>query len=148
MPLLDALYMARPSWDEVSQTTMQNSFKHAGFVRQDEQDSASSSTPEELGPAQGTNSDVTAHCPGTNSDVSDLIQQCTALTESAQAMSIEEYINVDEAAQTAQTMSLTDTAASVRPSTDENNDEDEDKEDDEPALPQVTNKGVYKLWLK
>ena len=67
MPLLDALYMARPSWDEVSQTTMQNSFKHAGFVRQDEQDSASSSTPEELGPAQGT-----------NSDVSDLIQQHTA----------------------------------------------------------------------
>ena len=44
--------------------------------------------------------------------------------------------------QTAQTMYLTDIAASVRPSTDEINDEDENKEDDEPALPQVTNKGV------
>ncbi|KAK3789101.1 hypothetical protein RRG08_029850 [Elysia crispata] len=104
------------------------------------------------------------HMPGMMGDQRDKAAltyiKCTALTESAQAMSIEEYITVDEAVKTAQTMSLTDTPASVRPIADKNNDGDEDKEDDEPALPQVTckgvvqalaqvkSKGLYKLWLK
>ena len=50
------------------------------------------------------------------------------------------YINVDDAVQTADKMSLTDIATSVQTPIEDNGEDDED--DDEPVLPQVSSKAV------
>lgn len=104
--------MARASWDEVSQLTIQKCFKHAGFIIGTEEESTNTETGD--------------------ADVDNLFDKFADMANEANEMSIEDYINVDQAVQTTQAMTLQDIAAEEKNETENIADKDDD-DDDEPV---------------
>ncbi|GFR64502.1 tigger transposable element-derived protein 6, partial [Elysia marginata] len=99
MSLLDASVMAAASWNEVTQATIHNYFRHAGFVR--ENTGSVSNEREELPPAD-------------ESEVSYLFEKFARMTGPAPQMSVQEYISIDETTETSAEMSLADIASSIQ----------------------------------
>ena len=126
MSLLDASVMAAASWNEVTPATIQNCFKHAGFVRE------STDEREELPPVADESL--------TLSEVSNLFEKFARMTAPAPQMSVQDFINIDETTETSAEMSLADIASSLQ----DTEPEGEAADEEDVTIPPVTSKMALK----
>ncbi|GFO03098.1 tigger transposable element-derived protein [Plakobranchus ocellatus] len=126
MSLLDALVMAAASWNEKTPATIQNCYRHAGFVQKN---SGELTEREKLPVPQAAD--------GSLSEVSNLFEKFARMTDFSPQISVEDYyINVDETTETSAEMSLADIASSLQ----QREREEESANEEDVTIPPVTSK--------
>ena len=131
MSLLDALVMSAASWHDVTDTTVQNCFRHAGFVKA----RPTASNPESEAETEAQQVTEPPQTDADMSEVTNLFERFSQLCNVQPQMSVDEFINVDDNIQTSEAMSMDDIVSCVQQAGAE-----EEIVDDEPAVPTVTTK--------
>ena len=131
MSLLDALVMSAASWHDVTEATVQNCFRHAGFVKA----RPTASNPESEAETEAQQVTEPPQIDADMSEVSNLFERFSQLCNVHPQMSVDEFINVDDNIQTSEAISMDDIVSCVQQAGTE-----EEIVDDEPAVPTVTTK--------
>lgn len=123
LSLLDASVMSAASWNEVTPATIQNCFRHAGFVSKNAEEEMKER--EEQPPT-----------PDETNEVSNLFERFARMTDMTPQISLQDFISVDETTETSEEMSLADIASSVQ----HTEPEEETADDEDVAVPKVTSR--------
>ncbi|GFN97023.1 tigger transposable element-derived protein 4-like [Plakobranchus ocellatus] len=117
--------MAAASWNEVTPVTIQNCYRHAGFVQKN---SGELTEREELPVPSAADESL--------SEVSNLFEKLARMTDFFPKISVEDYINVDETTETCAEMSLAHIASSLQ----QREPEEESANEEDVTIPPVTSK--------